>query len=101
MSNIRTLLSGLLNHETLKPFFAAGVRARNEAEILVSGGTAFRPDRIIYDAGKTIILDYKTGKETPSHHEQVENYASILKEMGEINVEKYLVYTDEMKVVKV
>jgi ATP-dependent exoDNAse (exonuclease V) beta subunit len=101
MDEIRILLLALMNHETLKPLFAKGVRARNEAEILVAKGGAFRPDRIIYAGDRTVILDYKTGKETPSHHEQVENYASILKEMGEKNVEKYLVYTDEMNVVKV
>jgi ATP-dependent exoDNAse (exonuclease V) beta subunit len=98
---IRILLDQVLNHPTLLPFFAEGLNVKNEAEILLPDGTAFRPDRIVYTPDKTVIIDYKTGKETSSHHDQVENYALILSEMGERSIEKYLVYTDEMRVVRV
>jgi hypothetical protein len=48
-----------------------------------------------------VILDYKTGKEMTDHHEQVDNYAAILRASGTLPVEGYLVYTDEMRVVKI
>jgi len=98
---VRNLLLDLMNHPQLKPFFEPGITVKNEAEILLSDGTAFRPDRIVYLPGRTVILDYKTGKEASAHHEQVENYAMLLKQMGETSVEKYLVYTDELRVVTV
>ena len=98
---IRVLLEEVMSHPTLLPFFAEGLQVKNEAEIILPDGTAFRPDRIVYAAGKTVIIDYKTGKETSKHHEQIENYALILSEMGERSIEKYLVYTDEMRVVRV
>jgi RecB family exonuclease len=77
------------------------VVVKNEAEILQANKTTFRPDRIVYLPTRTIIVDYKTGKESTKHHEQVDNYAALLEEMGEVNVEKYLVYTDDLRVVKV
>ncbi len=98
---IRELLIPLLTHPELSVFFEDGVKVRNEAEILLKNNTSFRPDRIVYLPGRTVILDYKTGKESGKHHEQVEQYADLLREMGETNVEKYLVYTDELRVVKV
>jgi ATP-dependent exoDNAse (exonuclease V) beta subunit len=101
LPEIRVLLDRVLNHPTLLPFFAEGLKVKNEAEILLADGTSFRPDRIVYTPSKTVIIDYKTGKETSSHHDQVENYALILSDMGERVIEKYLVYTDEMRVVQV
>jgi len=98
---IRKSLQRVLEDSTLKPFFAEGLRVKNEADILVKGGQAARPDRVIYMQNRTVILDYKTGIELPKHKEQLEEYSLMLSEMGATNIERYLVYTDSMKVTKV
>jgi ATP-dependent exoDNAse (exonuclease V) beta subunit len=97
---VKDLLQQLLALKELEPFFREGLTVKNEAEIILADGSACRPDRIVYTADKTIIIDYKTGKETPAHQQQIENYASILSSMKPGLVEKYLVYTDELKVLK-
>ncbi len=91
----------LLSNPEIKPFFAKNLIIRNEAEILSSKGKTFRPDRIIMSANKTIIIDYKTGKPAQEHKEQINEYAKILSEMEYHNIEKYLIYIRENKVVKV
>jgi ATP-dependent exoDNAse (exonuclease V) beta subunit len=101
IEQIRALLLQLLEHPTLQPLFREEISSKNEVEVLLKNGQAFRPDRIVYAASKTVILDYKTGKETSAHHEQIENYAHILKGMVPEPIEKYLVYTDDMRVVAV
>ncbi|HXC04429.1 MAG TPA: 3'-5' exonuclease, partial [Bacteroidia bacterium] len=99
---IRIALEGVLEHKDLKPFFSEGLRIKNEADILIrnKGGVA-RPDRVIFMPGRTVILDYKTGKEESKHIEQLETYSQVLAEMGEVNIERYLVYTDTLKVKQV
>jgi ATP-dependent exoDNAse (exonuclease V) beta subunit len=101
LEQIRALLIQLLEHPTLKPFFEEHIASKNEVEVLLKNGQTFRPDRIVYALGKTVILDYKTGKETSEHHEQIENYAHILKGLVPEPIEKYLIYTDEMRVIAV
>ncbi|MFI5148653.1 MAG: UvrD-helicase domain-containing protein [Bacteroidia bacterium] len=98
---IRNTLQAVLNHKTLKPFFEEGLRIKNEADILIKGGGVSRPDRIIYMKEKTVILDYKTGTASAKHIEQIEDYSTILGQMGATNIERYLVYTDTMEVKKV
>ena len=45
-----------------------------------------RPDRVIQEGNKMIIIDFKTGKETESNHKryqkQVDEYAHLLQQMG-------------------
>lgn len=61
--------------------------------ILASGGLILRPDQIaINDQMEAVIIDYKTGSERSQHQNQLEEYQTILKEMGFKVLKKILVY---------
>jgi RecB family exonuclease len=40
------------------------------------------PDRLVFRDGQVHLLDYKTGKEDPDHHEQLASYNHLLVEAG-------------------
>jgi ATP-dependent exoDNAse (exonuclease V) beta subunit len=93
----RDTLEDLLSKEDIAPFFKQGLRVINEQGILPVQGKIQRPDRVIIDNGKAIIIDYKTGEQRKRYEEQVRSYAGLLKEMGYSEVEGYLLYTDQKK----
>jgi hypothetical protein len=45
------------------------------------------------------VVDYKTGAPDDSHKNQIINYANVLQQMGYNNIEKYLIYTNDDKLV--
>ena len=63
-------------------------------------GSTYIPDRLLFSEGKTVVVDYKTGNPDSSHILQIKNYASVLKQMGYDNIEKYLIYTKSENLVK-
>lgn len=89
------LAGKLLIHPVAGDFFKPGIEVKNESELLMPDGRNYRPDRVILDGNKAVVIDFKTGKASPYYHIQLENYASILEKMGYEKVEKYLVYVDE------
>lgn len=78
----------------IKSFFESGLNVKNEAEILDRKGDVYRPDRIILDGKKAIILDFKTGKINEHHKNQLNHYGKLMMEMGYVEVEKYLLHLE-------
>lgn len=60
-----------------------------------------RPDRVVYDGKKMIVIDFKTGSELEKHKRQVRGYVYLLKDMGYKDVEGYLWYIRNDDIVKV
>ncbi|MFZ5427170.1 MAG: UvrD-helicase domain-containing protein [Thermodesulfobacteriota bacterium] len=73
-----------------------------EAELMDVDGAVHRPDLIAFTEDETLILDYKTGREDPSHHAQLARYlrltAALPRAMGR-PVRGLLVYID-MKTIR-
>ncbi len=38
------------------------------------------------------LIDYKTGEQSPAHEKQINNYKSLLVQMGYKNIQTYLLY---------
>jgi CRISPR/Cas system-associated exonuclease Cas4 (RecB family) len=93
-------LQRLINRAEIVPFFEAGLKVKMEAELILLNGKIQRPDRIIFYPEKAVVLDYKTGVELEKHKTQLHNYASTLSQMGYLEVEKYLLYTESEKLVR-
>lgn len=89
-----TRIEELLTLTSLAPCFAPGAKIKAEAGLFDEHGNFYRPDRVIMFDDRTVVIDYKTGKEYPSHIEQIEHYASLLEKMGYPAVEKMLLYLD-------
>jgi len=98
---IKDELTALLKNEDINYFFTDFDDLKNEESILLPNGDWYQPDRVIVKDNKTIIVDYKTGDKKKTHIQQVEHYKILLSEMGYQNLETYLLYTKEAKLVVV
>lgn len=83
-----------------KQWFDPELKVLNETEIITVDGKTCRPDRVVIDkSGKVSIIDFKFGNEEKGHHKQVASYMEQYKAMGYKNVEGYLWYVRDDKVV--
>ncbi|MDR0744213.1 MAG: UvrD-helicase domain-containing protein [Tannerella sp.] len=84
----------LTGKEEVKHWFDGSMQVMNEAEILSGKGTSQRPDRIMTDKNKqVIVVDYKSGEHKEKYHRrQIEKYISLIREMGYTDIEGYLWY---------
>lgn len=92
---IQQKLMDVVTHPDLKTYFSTAFEILNEQEILTVDGWSLRPDRIVVSNGKATVLDYKTGKPSASHKEQIMQYADALKVMGYKIEHTIIVYIDQ------
>lgn len=89
---ISDVLTAIVTHEKLIPYFAQNNEVYNEREILTSDGKIVIPDRLVFRQNSVTIIDYKTGLPKSEYQEQLKKYEHALHELGyEIN-QKILVY---------
>jgi ATP-dependent exoDNAse (exonuclease V) beta subunit len=83
----------IVAHEKLTAFFDPANTPYKERVLFATKGELLRPDRfVITPDRKVFLLDYKTGKYSESHANQLDEYAKYLSEQG-LNVkQKLLVY---------
>ncbi|MCI0474295.1 MAG: PD-(D/E)XK nuclease family protein, partial [Ignavibacteria bacterium] len=91
----KELIDGILNNPDIKEWYDEKWTVMNETEILTKEGKIARPDRVITKGDETVIIDYKTGKERDEDIDQLNEYASLLNEMGYKNIRKYLLHISE------
>ncbi|GLU43343.1 exodeoxyribonuclease V subunit beta [Allomuricauda sp. NBRC 101325] len=92
---IKQKILEVVNHPDLSTYFSGPFQILNEQEILLKDGQSLRPDRIAINGNEAVIIDYKTGKSSPLHKEQISHYADVLKDMGYIIKESIIVYIDQ------
>lgn len=93
-----------LRQPEVSEWFSGHYELFNECTILtVEDGVVVqkRPDRVMRSADKTIVVDFKFGDPVSKHHRQVGAYMSLLRQMGFENVEGYLWYVTQQKIVRV
>ena len=76
-----------------------GWEVKKEAAILTPSGKILRPDRVLLQPGKAVVIDFKTGQQNVRHAQQVQAYTALLRAMGYTQVEGYLLYIEAGKVV--
>ncbi len=73
-------------------FYSSRNSVFNERPIIFEGKLLI-PDRIIITPeGESIVIDYKTGKMEDAHHDQIQQYAKALKNIGLKNVSTCICY---------
>jgi len=111
-TEIKNKMLKITNLPLIESYFKPlhGRKIRNERDLLVHlNGTAtsektheiYRPDRIVFDKNKVILMDYKTGQKSQKHYQQLRKYGSHFQKEGSITIEKYLIYTQTMEAVLV
>ena len=71
-----------------------------ETSVISSDGEIHRPDRVIVDGDKVVVVDYKFGTEEKSYLRQVRRYAELYRSMGYSDVKAYLWYVEKNEVVE-
>ena len=99
---VRTLLSGRMAQASGYGWFAGDeVQVLNEAGIIDTDGSEYRPDRVIVYEDRVVIVDYKFGEHHSRYERQMKKYAELWRRMGHENVSAYLWYVDSGEVVDV
>ena len=98
---VRTKLKKWMNHALFLDWFRGYDHVSIEQSIGLPDGTILRPDRIIIQGKKAMVVDFKSGKPRPSHEEQVRTYMHLLSAMGHQPVEGYLFYLYEDRIVPI
>ncbi len=91
----------MLQNEQIKTWFDPSWEVKNEMNMLDGQGNFLRPDRVIILGGKAVVIDYKTGGQNKMHSNQVQEYMEVVSEMGYEQVEGYLLYLENIEIVKV
>ncbi len=96
------IINALFKIPFVNDWFNSNNKTLTEIAIIEKNGKVYRPDRVIINEDKVIVIDYKTGQEEiQKHKNQITKYMNLIKEMKYNNIEGYLLYTDLMKVEKV
>lgn len=83
----------VVNHALLESFFAQGDEVLNEQTIIQKEGRIIKPDRIVIDRNKEVLLlDYKTGAYQAKYQKQLEEYQQAIELMDLKVVQKALVF---------
>ncbi len=92
---VEKMISEVINHPLLSPYFAEDSISFNEKEIVDTDGNIHVPDKVIIFENKTIIIDFKTGTFEKYHHDQLMLYKQLYSQMGYPGIKSYLVYVNE------
>ncbi|BDD10736.1 DNA helicase [Fulvitalea axinellae] len=98
---LRQKLVALVNHEKIKGWFAEDWTVKTEVPILPESGELARLDRVMLKDDEAVIVDYKTGFRKGQDIRQVRDYTKLLAQMGYKKIEGYLLYLEDMEVVKI
>lgn len=103
--NISDFVRHALTLPEVKEWFDGTYQLYNECTILTKDETGIvrqnRPDRVMINGEKTIVVDFKFGMHHSAHEKQVKKYMDLLTKMGFKNVEGYLWYVTNSDIKKV
>lgn len=98
---IGNYIQQIMEHPQLKAFYQRGVKLSNEGDIIDAFGFFHRPDRVVFFEDRTVIIDYKTGKKSDKHKQQIREYAELFAFMDYPKPEAYLIYLhDKLEVIE-
>lgn len=105
-NDIRQLLHHAMANPIVQPWFDGSWTLYREGKILThtpdqAGLTYRQPDRVMMRGEETIIVDYKFGRTRPAYHDQVREYAQLLRQMGHKQLRGYLWYVAQNEVEEV
>ncbi|MEG2369979.1 MAG: UvrD-helicase domain-containing protein [Alistipes sp.] len=92
---LRQMVDKALINPVIRDWFSGKWQmVRNENEIILpQNATTRRPDRVMINADRVVVVDYKFGKrESEKYKQQIGEYIRLLREMGYVNIIGYLWY---------
>jgi len=99
--DILNYMHAKLNMSMVKDWFSGRYKVVKERDIIIDGKVD-RPDRVMIEGDKAIVVDYKFGDKDPTiHAKQVNNYMQRLTMLGYKQLEGYVWYISMDEVIKV
>ena len=95
------LIYEVLGKEPFRSWFSGEWRVLNERDILRGKESRHRPDRVMINGKELIVVDYKTGDKSESHHAQVRGYLKDFVTIGYPDPIGYLWYLSENELVEI
>ena len=65
-----------------------------------SEGNILRPDRLMIEGDRAVVVDYKTGAIEAIHIQQLANYKEVLQDAGFSDVKTFLYYLEKKELVE-
>ena len=96
---LRAKLKAAFRNPEVSSWFQEGWEVRNECAIF-SDGKEYRPDRVIYMEGRTLVIDYKTGKPRKSDREQMSVYLDLVCQLYPGEAEGRILYLEELDIIE-
>lgn len=105
IDKIRAMLSERLSDKKVADWFSPRWQTFNECSIIsyeeeTGKVVERRPDRVITDGEKTIVIDFKFGNPRPEYITQIRQYVDLLNGIGMKNVTGYLWFVYTNKIIK-
>ncbi len=93
------LKSRVKEGETRGWFPSDGAAVFSEADVIDTDGQVYRPDRVVVQDGRVVIIDYKFGEHHQKYEHKMKRYIDIWSRMGYADVTAFLWYvrTGEIK----
>ena len=100
--NIIRELTELLSIPEVSDWYSGKYTVLNEMQVLHPRFGFSRPDRVMLNGKKAIVVDYKFGEtENATHRKQVQYYVQRIKEMGYNEVEGFVFYVKKQVISRV
>nr|WP_299487235.1 UvrD-helicase domain-containing protein [uncultured Allomuricauda sp.] len=93
-TNVSNKMEAIVKHPSLKQYYSSDCKVMNEQEILTIEGNSMRPDRLVILNNEITIIDYKSGKPSYTHKEQILSYSKVLQDMDFIIKDTIIVYIE-------
>lgn len=75
---LESTLETMLANPRIAPLFAPGLEVELERSFWLPTGQIGRPDRLVQTPEGWVVLDFKTGKPSEKHHDQVRSYMAAV-----------------------
>lgn len=98
---ITEIMNGVVKHPELEKYYNSTMKSLTERDIIIPGSGTSRPDCVMMDNDRAIVIEYKSGAESTEHVDQVKHYVSALSQMGYSNVQGKLVYLSPLKIINI
>jgi hypothetical protein len=95
---MRGMLLRIVQHPQLARYFGRQTVIEKDKEILNVRATRYKPDRIVFDGAKVVLLDFKAPPLMQEHVDNLNFYAGLFKDLFFAEIECILYYFDAEQV---